>query len=203
MSRIVFQPDLPVVPADLGRTDVACFVGLVRLWAPPGTAVPAGTPMPAGTLNVWGKLIVSVTADGPADAITAVHRAGAATEASSALKDVRSGDLLYVLPGEMVPVDSVVADPFWLPLVPDTRRRWLRDYGWIDGPHARNCDGLFDVPIPIDNYAGFRALYDEGESPAAVGTDYLALAVQTFFAQGGRRCAGPKTSPRNECAIMM
>ncbi len=47
---------------------------------------------------------------------------------------------------------------------------------------------LYDVPVPIDNYAGFRALYDEGLSPDSVGTDYLALAVQTFFAQGGKRC---------------
>lgn len=187
MSRILFQPDLPVVPVDLGRTDVVCFVGLVRPWAPAtAAALKPGTALPAGTRNVWGKLLVSASADGPADDHTAVHRAG--TTDAAPLGGVHAGDLLQVLAGESVPIDATVVDPLLLPVVPETRRNWLRDYGWIDGPHARNCDALYDVPVPIDNYAGFRALYDEGLSPDSAGTDYLALAVQTFFAQGGKRC---------------
>lgn len=109
MSRIVFHPDLPVTPSEPNRTDVACFVGLVR---------PRGTPVS----------------------------------------------------------------------LPESKRNWLREMGWIDGRYQRVCDTLFDVPVPIENYAAFQALYDDGTSGDAVGTDYLALAVDSFFAQGGKRC---------------
>ena len=65
MSRIVFQPDLPVAPDQPDRADVACFVGLVRLRRSADQSV---TPMPATKLD------------------------------------------------------------------------WLRLYGWLEGPHQRDCD---------------------------------------------------------------
>lgn len=109
MSRIIFQPDLPVTPPEPTRTDVACFVGLARTRA--------------------------------------------------------------------VPVS-----------LPDSKRQWLRQAGWLEGPYKRNCDTLLNVPVPIENFAAFQMLYDDGSSANAVGTDYLALAVNSFFAQGGKRC---------------
>src|SRR5262245_58796276 len=113
MSRIVFQPDLPVAPDAPDRADVACFDGLVRL--------------------------------------------------------------------------RLAADGRVAPL-PATKRDWLRLYGWLDGPHQRDCDLRYDIPVPVENYAAFYALYDDGRSADAAGTDYLALAIQAFFAQGGQRC---------------
>jgi hypothetical protein len=109
MSRVIFQPDLPITPSEPNRTDVACFVGLVR------------------------------------------------------------------------PLGKVVS-------LPDSKRDWLRQAGWLDGPYQRNCDTLFNVPVPIENFAAFQQLFDDGSSADAVGTDYLALAVQSYFAQGGKRC---------------
>lgn len=109
MSRIIFQPDLPVTPSEPTRTDVACFVGLVRTRAVP------------------------------------------------------------------------------VPL-PDSKRQWLKQAGWLEGPYQRNCDTLLNVPVPIENFAAFQMLYDDGTSAKAMGTDYLALAVNSFFAQGGKRC---------------
>jgi hypothetical protein len=47
---------------------------------------------------------------------------------------------------------------------------------------------IADVPLPIDAYPAFTALFDAGGSLASVGTDYVAAAVRTFFAQGGKRC---------------
>ncbi|MEP7306024.1 MAG: phage tail sheath protein [Acidobacteriota bacterium] len=131
MSRIVFQPDLPVTPDEPDRADVACFVGLVRL---------------------------------------------------------RRG-----------------ADESVTPL-PITKLDWLRLYGWLDGPHRRDCDLRYDIPVPIENYAAFYALYDDGRSADAVGTDYLALAVQAFFAQGGQRCyvvrMGDPIGPKYEADVL-
>jgi hypothetical protein len=47
---------------------------------------------------------------------------------------------------------------------------------------------IADVPIPIETYPAFSALFDAGGSTASYGTDYVAAAVRTFFAQGGKRC---------------
>jgi uncharacterized protein len=73
--------------------------------------------------------------------------------------------------------------------LPSAVHDWLVAHGWTDGPNARSTDPPFsDIPIPIESYAGFTALFDPGGSPSSFGTDYLAAAVRTFFAQGGRRC---------------
>ncbi len=67
--------------------------------------------------------------------------------------------------------------------------QWLQVHGWTDGPLARSTAPPFtDLPIPIENYNAFTALFDQGGSDASFGTDYLATAVRSFFAQGGRRC---------------
>jgi uncharacterized protein len=66
---------------------------------------------------------------------------------------------------------------------------WLQTHGWTDGPLARSTDPPFaDIPIPIETYATFTSLFDPGGSASSYGTDYLATAVRSFFAQGGRRC---------------
>lgn len=54
-------------------------------------------------------------------------------------------------------------------------------------------DSLLDVPVPIDSFAEFEALFDwqarplVGGSPETVPTR-LGLAVEQFFAEGGARC---------------
>jgi uncharacterized protein len=56
-------------------------------------------------------------------------------------------------------------------------------------PYSRPIGPPFtDIPLPIENYAAFQMLFDTGGSAASYGTDYLAAAVRSFFAQGGRRC---------------
>ncbi|HTA44787.1 MAG TPA: hypothetical protein VK789_20205 [Bryobacteraceae bacterium] len=65
---------------------------------------------------------------------------------------------------------------------------WLAAQGWVDGPYARPLSPIADIPIPIENYAAFTALFDGGGSEASFGTDYVAATVRTFFAQGGKRC---------------
>lgn len=68
------------------------------------------------------------------------------------------------------------------------KRDWLKQNGWLEGPTARNCDAVADAPIPLENFAAFQSLFDDGNSADAVGTDYLAIAVRAFFGQGGKRC---------------
>lgn len=73
--------------------------------------------------------------------------------------------------------------------LPAAMQDWLETHGWTDGPAARSIAPPFtDLPLPIESYAAFTALFDPGGSPDSYGTDYLATAVRSFFAQGGRRC---------------
>jgi hypothetical protein len=77
--------------------------------------------------------------------------------------------------------------------LPDAVWDWLQLQGWTDGPFARLAPSsasatVTDVPIPIETYPAFTALFDAGGSAQSCGTDYLATAVRSFFAQGGRRC---------------
>ncbi|HEY3706080.1 MAG TPA: hypothetical protein VGL22_13540 [Terracidiphilus sp.] len=79
--------------------------------------------------------------------------------------------------------------------LPDAIVAWLQLHGWTNGsnaqpgPTSRSINPPFtDIPIPIESYATFTALFDPGGSNASFGTDYLAAAVRSFFAQGGRRC---------------
>jgi uncharacterized protein len=66
---------------------------------------------------------------------------------------------------------------------------WLQSHGWGSGPGARSLVPPFtDIPLPIESYATFTSLFDPGGSAASYGTDYMAAAVRSFFAQGGRRC---------------
>lgn len=72
--------------------------------------------------------------------------------------------------------------------IPPSVQDWLKARGWTDGPYARPLDELMDVPVPIEAWTGFTALFDPGGSAASSGTDYLAAAVRSFFSQGGKRC---------------
>ena len=81
-------------------------------------------------------------------------------------------------------------------VVPAPLREWLEEQGWRRGPYARpSVAALLDVPIPIDAWATFDALFAWDERPvdpdardAATSTTYLGAAVRSFFAQGGRTC---------------
>jgi Bacteriophage tail sheath protein len=108
MSRVIFenQPDAPQF--DLGRTDVACFVGLVR-----------------------------------------------------------------VLPGATLPANV---------------QKWLKTLGYSDARIAQQVTDFINVPVLLESSATFSSLFDSGGLAASEGTDYVAAAVRSFFAQGGRRC---------------
>ena len=108
MNGLLFDNQCPVLPIDLGRADVACFVGLARF-------------------------------------------VGGAT-------------------------------------IPSTVQDWLKSQGWLNPRQngGRNIAQLEDVPVPVENYAGFTAMF--ADASTGNGTDYLAATVRTFFAQGAKRC---------------
>jgi hypothetical protein len=72
--------------------------------------------------------------------------------------------------------------------VPPVVLEWLKARGWAEGRYARDLSQLGDIPIPVESYTGFMAMFDSGGSSASSGTDYVAANVRSFFAQGGKRC---------------
>jgi hypothetical protein len=104
MSRVIFENQTAAPQFNLGRTDVACFVGLVRIL--PGATIPAAV------------------------------------------------------------------------------QKWLKTLGYGDSQIA----SITNIPVLLETYGSFISLFDPGGSAGSSGTDYVAAAVRSFFAQGGRRC---------------
>jgi len=104
MSRVIFENQTSAPQFNIGRADVACFVGLVR-----------------------------------------------------------------ILPGATTPPNV---------------QKWLKTLGYGDPQIA----SITNVPVLLENYISFTSLFDPGGSAGSSGTDYVAAAVRSFFAQGGRRC---------------
>jgi uncharacterized protein len=67
---------------------------------------------------------------------------------------------------------------------------WLSSLGYSSGPapYPNQIATLTNIPIPINSYVEFTALFDDGSTGTGYGTDYLATAVRSFFSQGGRKC---------------
>lgn len=88
--------------------------------------------------------------------------------------------------------------------LPTSILQWLRREGFIDTPGQPSTQldpddrpsivgSLWNLPIPIDDWSSFEQLFQV----RSIGIDattalrvpsYLAAAVRSFFAQGGRRC---------------
>lgn len=72
---------------------------------------------------------------------------------------------------------------------------WLQQEGWLsttgfEGERVA-ATALTDVPVPIDSWQRFDALFAWNErayNDDVVGTSYLGAAVRSFFMQGGRKC---------------
>lgn len=77
--------------------------------------------------------------------------------------------LLRVLPGASVSADVSA---------------WLQSLGYPAGQIAQ----LLQAPLPFETYGVFTSIFDAGGSSASNGTDYVAAAVRSFFAQGGKLC---------------
>jgi len=85
--------------------------------------------------------------------------------------------------------------------VPAALRQGLADAGWAASPRSHpatarpdpQIEALLDVPVLIDDWAIFDALFAWERRPFQAGSATmipcaLGLAVRAFFAEGGRRC---------------
>ena len=75
---------------------------------------------------------------------------------------------------------------------------WLYQQSWRHSNagyqatyHRDSADELLDVPVPIESWERFSQLFAWNERDygnGLRGAGYLAVAVRSFFAQGGRKC---------------
>lgn len=86
--------------------------------------------------------------------------------------------------------------------VPGTLRAALEAAGWAgSGPFTRGpaaTDALLDMPVPVDSFDAFDALFAWDARPIATGDPRtipcaLGVAVKSFFAEGGRRAVIVRT----------
>jgi len=67
--------------------------------------------------------------------------------------------------------------------LPSSMTMWLKSLGYP----CTQIKSLTNVPVLIEHYGHFTSIFDDG-SVTGYGTDYLAAAVRSFFAQGAKRC---------------
>jgi uncharacterized protein len=72
------------------------------------------------------------------------------------------------------------------------QQSWMHStQGYIATYHRESAHELLDVPVPIDSWERFDQLFAWDQRPFTgklTGACYLATAVRSFFAQGGRYC---------------
>src|SRR5271157_1490270 len=182
MSRILFDVARPVVESDPARADIACFVGLAR-------AIGAQLPQ---AVQDW--LQVHGWTDGVTSTLAADVALGDTQIKLATPLAVGVRNALFIDQEKMV---VVAMDCTGTRLSVDRGAQ-----GTVATAHAAGAlaqaaisqasrpigPPFTDIPIPIESYPAFTALFDPGGSPQSFGTDYLATAVRSFFAQGGRRC---------------
>lgn len=76
--------------------------------------------------------------------------------------------------------------------------QWLYEQSWLNSAqgfsatyHRAAAEDLLDVPVPVESWERFTQLFKWNQrefSTDLSGAAYLATAVRSFFAQGGRKC---------------
>ena len=77
-------------------------------------------------------------------------------------------------------------------------KQWLYEQSWLNSDqgfaatyHRASAGDLLDVPVPVESWERFSQLFAWDRREFSVdlsGAAYLAAAVRSFFAQGGRKC---------------
>jgi Bacteriophage tail sheath protein len=183
MLGLDFEDQPPLLASAPTRTDVACFVG----WAGRQRPEALGAALQLQLLNLgW----------------------------PSSLDPDAARERLDALPGALLPsqLPDWLAENGWEPeedavgpreilgrlleaVLPLELVRWIGEKGWATPPYQRpvlDLVRLRDVPVPLASWEEFNRLFSArrpSSDPAGpVGYAYLAMAVRSFFAQGGRKC---------------
>lgn len=182
MSRILFDVARPIVESDPARADVACFVGLARAI---GAQLPQAVQDWLQT-HGWTDGITSTLAApvGPSDTQISLSSPLLVAASSALFIDQERMVVLAIdTTGTVLSVDRAAQST-----VAATHAAGAMVQAAISQSSRPIGPPFLDIPIPIESYPAFTALFDPGGSPQSYGTDYLATAVRSFFAQGGRRC---------------
>lgn len=186
MDGLQFQAATPPVRSDPARADIACFVGFVacrhvglRQRAPLERALRelgwTGPAWPA-TPRVLPEQVLP-SGDSPNAFSVWLERLGWRPAGNA----VAAVDLFRRAAGALLGEALV---EWWI------ENAWLAPFS---GRNAADLLELVDVPVPIDTWDAFDALYAWDERPLVAGTARVAdttlgAAVRRFFLHGGRKC---------------
>jgi hypothetical protein len=191
VDGLSFETATPTVRSDPARADIACFVGFVSVRSS-GPAQRAQLERalrvlgwgPGGNADAPGSLPAS-----PRVLADAIRPAGSSATAFTVwlesvgwrpnARGAAATDLFARAAARLV--GGAVVD-------------WWTEYGWLTGLAGRSAADLLellDVPVPIDSWDAFDALFawdrrPTGRSELVDAT--LGAAVRRFFLHGGRKC---------------
>lgn len=93
-------------------------------------------------------------------------------------------------------------------VLPASLKSWLQDQGWRPlGTPVDDFDQLVDVPVPVESFEAFDALFDWEQRPTASKyafpfCTWMGAAVRSFFRQGGARCHIVRTGDPAAYAVL-
>ena len=185
MDGLRFQTAGTLARSDPARADIACFVGFVRCRATPGeqrrrleTALEGlgwhgDAPLPDGRRIVPEDILPSGAS--PRSFSEWLERVGWHPETNA----VSAADLFRRIAAALL-TESVA--------------EWWVENAWLTPASGRGAADLLeldDVPVPIDTWDTFDALFAWEQRPLVdgrVADTTLGAAMRRFFLQGGRRC---------------
>lgn len=199
MPGLVFEDSSPPVAAPPVRTDVACFVGIVRARA---SLADFQLRLPR-RLRALGWRPTSAPASGSQERLPAMPERLAASRFTEWLRSGTAG-WTQVSPVDPTPPrgGSRVTSPADLfeaclaAVLPVWLARWFAESAWFSPFAARTVREIVeleDVPVPIESWDAFNRLFEWERRPlnrrtGVYGDTALGAAVRSFFAQGGRKC---------------
>lgn len=186
MDGLHFQTAAPPARSDPARADIACFVGFVAC-RQSGAAQRADLELALRQLGWTGPPLPSSPRVLPSQVVPSGDSANAFANWLLAQGWTRSASGVAAIDLFRRAAGALLGEP----LV-----EWSIENAWaspFSGRNAANLLELADVPVPVDTWDVFDALFAWDQRPLVTGTSRMAdttlgAAVRRFFLHGGRKC---------------
>jgi hypothetical protein len=186
MDGLHFQTAAPPVRSDPARADIACFVGFVAC-RQAGATLRADLDLALRQLGWSGPPLPAAARVLPEQVRPSGDSANAFANWLAGLGWTRSANGVSAIDLFRRAAGALVGEPlvdWWI------ENAWTSPFS---GRNAADLLELVDVPVPVDTWDVFDALFAWDQRPLVAGTARVAdttlgAAVRRFFLHGGRKC---------------